>query len=207
VDLLCLDKTGTLTTNQLELSEAIPYDLVRMDRETLNAALGKFAASTSGKDRTITAILNAYPAQPHPVSEEVPFASEYKWSALRYETDPSGTAHILGAPDVLAGNISSKEEVMRQVEGWTAQGKRVLLFSSCSADASLNGADGLPHLPAELEPLGLIIFQEELRPNARQTLEHFSQLGVKIKFISGDHPATVAAQQVGVNCEGPSGLN
>jgi cation-transporting ATPase E len=138
------------------------------------------------------------------VVEEVPFASEHKWSALRYEVDPSGTAHILGAPEVLAGSIAARDEVMGQVDGLTAQGKRVLLFSSYIGAGSLNGSDGSPYLPAELEPLGLVLFQEELRPNARQTLEHFGQLGVKIKFISGDHPETVAAlaKLVGVDSAG-----
>jgi cation-transporting ATPase E len=93
---------------------------------------------------------------------------------------------------------------MQEVESQTALAHRVLLFGRGQGQFELSGGDGTPQLPKKLVPLGLVVFQEELRKDARQTLDHFSDLGVKIKIISGDHPATVAAmaRQAGLNYEG-----
>lgn len=204
VNLLCLDKTGTLTTNRLLLSDVVPLDKNRIGKEELLSALGEFAASMGTQNETLNAILNAQPEERRQVSEEIPFSSEYKWSALHYSDRNPDLVYVLGAPEVLAKSIPSKEVVSEQVAIWTAQARRVLLFAGSPGPVSLSARDGLPQLPAELEPLGLVIFQEELREDARQTLHRFTDLGVKIKVISGDHPDTVVAlaQQVGLNSNG-----
>lgn len=203
VNLLCLDKTGTLTTNMLKLWDVIPVGKNQLQHDELLVHLGEFAASSRVKDRTLSAILAAKNVQPVEVSEEVPFSSEYKWSALRYDGRRSDSTYILGAPEYLIEHIPSGQEIMREVEEFTSIGRRVLLFTRWSGSASLAGNVGHPQLPAVLEPLGLAVFEEELRPDTRQTLDHFEKLGVRIKIISGDHPETVAAlaQQVGVDCE------
>lgn len=203
VDLLCLDKTGTLTTNLLELGEVIPLDGVPILHDELLSYLADFAASSGVKDRTLSAILSVKAAQPKEVIEEVPFSSEYRWSAVRFEGGGSNSIYILGAPDVLIESIPTGQAIMEVVKEWTSQARRVLLFARSTGEAHLVGQGGQPKLPAVLEPLCLAVFQEELRTDARRTLDHFEDLGVKIKVISGDHPETVAAlaQQVGVNYE------
>lgn len=201
VDLLCLDKTGTLTTNKLKLSAVIPFDHHYMGKKALASALADFAASMGTKNRTLSAILNAQPGEPQQVSQEVPFSSEYKWSGICYAKSNSKAVFVLGAPEVLAPNLPSQKSIMEVVETYTAQARRVLLFASSPGSASFSGEDGIPQLPTRLEPLGLVVFQEDLRTDARQTLDHFNELGIKIKIISGDNPDTVAAlaRQVGLN--------
>lgn len=204
VDLLCLDKTGTLTTNQILLSDVIPLGEGILDRQALLSILGDFAASMGVENRTFSAILSEIPGIAREVSEEIPFSSEYKWSGLRYAGDGGDTTYVLGAPEILAEEIPSNAEIMQEVESQTALAHRVLLFGRGQGQFELSGGDGTPQLPKKLVPLGLVVFQEELRKDARQTLDHFSDLGVKIKIISGDHPATVAAmaRQAGLNYEG-----
>jgi cation-transporting ATPase E len=186
------------------LSDVIPLNNAGLGREEILASLGEFAASMGTKDRTLSAILSEVPGEPRQVSEEVPFSSEYKWSALRYTGNEQNLTYVLGAPDVLSAYVPSSAELMREVKDWTVLARRVLLYARYQGTISLSGEDGTPQLPDELEPFGLVVFQEELRADARQTLDHFSDLGVKIKIISGDHPETVAALalQVGMEFEG-----
>lgn len=193
VNLLCLDKTGTLTSNRLLLSDVIPLDSTYRVQEALLSALGEFAASMGTEDGVLSAILNAKPEEPRQVDEKVPFSAEHKWSAVRYKESRSDPVYVLGAPEVLSASVLSRAAIAKEVGNLTAQARRVLLFA-CSADsAALSRGDGTPQLPARLKPLGLVVFEEELRADARQTLDHFSDLGVKIKIISGDHPNTVIA--------------
>lgn len=203
VNLLCLDKTGTLTTNRLHLSDVIPLGNPQMEREALLSALGDFAVSMESQDATLSAILSAQPGDVRQVSVSVPFSSEYKWSALRYLHSGEPSTYVLGAPEVLIGNLSKGERVAQMVETLTAQALRVLLFARSPDAGSLFLEDGMPILPPALHPLGLVVLQEELRADARQTLDKFAGLGIKIKIISGDHPRTVAAlaKQAGLDCE------
>ena len=200
-NLLCLDKTGTLTTNRLLFCDVVPLDDHHLSREKLLASLGEFAASMGTPDTILSTILSQKPEAPRRVIEEIPFSAEYKWSALRYTQPDQNAVYVLGAPEVLTANIQFKEAITGQVKSWTDQAMRVLLFASSPELASLYKGDGTPQLPNRLDPLGLVIFEEELRVDARQTLDHFAELGVKIKIISGDHPNTVAAlaKKVGLN--------
>lgn len=193
VDLLCLDKTGTLTTGRLQLSEVIPIADPIMPRHTLLSILGEFAASMGAEDGVLSALLIEKPAEPRPVIERVPFSADYRWSALRFAESEAEVAYVLGAPEVLSANLPANDELSRKVKGMMAQARRVLLFASSPGSTAISEPDGRPQLPANLEPLGLLVFQEEVRPEARQTLDHFRELGVKIKIVSGDSPDTVSA--------------
>ena len=204
VNLLCLDKTGTLTTNRILLGDVIPLDGDRFDKQALLAALGEFAASMGDEDLTLSAILDGIPGEAQEVGEKIPFSSEHKWSALRFAGDGRNINYVLGAPEILAESIASNDEILQQVEIQAGLAQRVLLFTRSHGSDELSGKDDIPRLPTELEPLGLVVFQEQLRADARQTLDHFRDLGVEIKIISGDHPKTVAAlaQQAGMNIRG-----
>lgn len=95
VDILCLDKTGTLTANALELHSW--YALTDTEEKT-KAALATFTASVSAPNRTIVALTEAFDGRPQPLRLEIPFSSAYKWSAAAWH---DSEAFILGAPDVL----------------------------------------------------------------------------------------------------------
>jgi cation-transporting ATPase E len=194
VDTLCLDKTGTLTTGRLSLRHLQPIDI---SEAHLRQLLGEFVASAQSGNRTTAAIGAACPASPRDASEEVPFVSARRWSALHLLD--SGT-FVLGAPEVVAPFAFEDE-----VRDWANQGLRVLTFASAPDALSLYTPDGQARLPERLQPLGLIALEDELRPGARETLREFAVAGVKLKLISGDHPAAAyaIARQVGLASEQP----
>ncbi len=222
VDVLCTDKTGTLTTNVIRLDELEPLAAPRDELERLLAA---YAASTGGGNRTTEAIAAGLPDAALPVADEALFSSKRKWSgivfadgALQYET------LVLGAPEVVVpalrpGTVGGPDDPLttRQAE-WTAGGLRVLLLAGLMAPVSFGGGDGAPHdglradtgggatgpeLPRDLVPLGLVSLRDELRPNVQETLRAFEQAGIAVKVISGDNPQTVTslARQAGLSGE------
>ncbi len=213
VNLLCLDKTGTLTANQIELVEITPLAGAGDGGEAeLRHLLGNYAASALGGNQTTAAILQACGGQAVPAKHQVPFSSERQWSALAFD-DPGmpGGAYVLGAPEVLRPKLTPALALDGQAEEWARQGRRVLLFARhCGGLAPLADQDP-PPLPDGLEPLALLGFRDQLRPNAQETLRHFTELGIEPKLISGDNPQTVVAlaSQVGLaaNLEAVSGLD
>lgn len=191
VDVLCMDKTGTLTTNRITLHEVKPIGIPEAD---LKQKLGDFVASASSNTKTSEAILTAFGGRPTPASAEVPFSSAHKWSALAFENDGLEGVYVLGAPEVMQNHINGHVQLKPQIEQWAAQGLRVLLFAYRPEAALLNPiADKPPELPGELLPLGLVSFSDELRPGVQQTLRGFTDAGIQLKIISGDSPTTVEA--------------
>ena len=202
VDVLCLDKTGTLTANRFVLEAIQP---IGIGEGELRQFLGMYAASTSGGNRTIAALQEACPGKATSVREEVPFSSEWKWSALTIDSPPGAVTYLLGAPEILQAVTGLPPGVGDQIESWSTQGLRVLLFA-CAPDASrLRDARNRPLLPETLSARGIVCFRDELRPQARETLARFAAAGVQTKLISGDNPLTVAAlaAQVGLSSELP----
>jgi cation-transporting ATPase E len=151
IDVLCLDKAGTLTTNDLTLHTLAPLG---SDEATVRAHLGDYAASTSAGNHTMAAILAACDGQPRRVREEVPFSSARKWSALALDSNGVRGVYVLGAPEVLAPVVPAAP-LDRQAAGWTARGLRVLLFAFRSDDVPLYGAGGERRLPDSLTLLAL----------------------------------------------------
>jgi cation-transporting ATPase E len=191
VDVLCLDKTGTLTTNRIQFRTVFP---LAIDEAELRRLLGEFAASCSVGNRTSEAPVAALGGQPRRVLEEVPFSSARKWSALLVD-DPSSLrgTYVLGAPEMLAPSTRPSDELTAQANEWMASGLRVLLFAYRPDAATLHDSRGEPRLPDGLHPLGLVSLSDELRPEARQTLAGFAEAGIRLKIISGDSPSTVLA--------------
>lgn len=192
VDVLCLDKTGTLTANRFQFQGIHPLGIPEAD---LRQRLGDFCASQSAGNRTSEAIAAACPGQKLPVSAEVPFSSERKWSALSFNPAGATGQYFLGALEMLApalqpeaGNLESLADV------WTRQGLRVLLFAFLpQAEQFTLDPNEKAHLPQGLIPLGLVRLSDVLRPEAGETLAEFAKAGVQLKIISGDNPQTVAA--------------
>ncbi|MDR7275763.1 HAD-IC family P-type ATPase [Catenuloplanes atrovinosus] len=179
VDVVCTDKTGTLTTGKLSLDEVVP--LGGHDRESAAAALGGFARAVGTPNLTSAALAAALPGEAWTVRDEVPFSSSLRWSGLR--TD-DGT-WVLGAPDALL------PEVPEEVSARTGEGLRVLVFARAIGDG-LRDADGRPALPA-LEPVALVALADELRADVVPTVARFRADGVRLMVLSGDDPRTVAA--------------
>jgi len=200
VDVLCMDKTGTLTTNALRLERAHPLGI---EESELRRLLGDYVASGSVGNTTSAAIGAAYPGQARHVREELSFSSAYKWSGLVMDDEFMRGTYIMGAVEILAPALRAGSDLQAMVEQESAQGLRVLLFTSVPELVSLRNADDQPTLPHGLIPLGLISLSDELRPQARETLRQLSETGVRFKVISGDNPQTVAAlvKQAGLSSD------
>ncbi len=189
IDVLCVDKTGTLTTNQLKLDQVIALD---MPEAELRQTMGNFAASGAVMNRTAETLAEAFGGAKQAVSAEVPFDSSRKWSALAM----GERVYVLGAPEIILQSVSDGDAAASKAKELSQQGLRVLLF------AGANGATiepEKPALPANLDALGLVTLRDELRAEAAETVAEFREAGIKLKIISGDNPETVAslARQAG----------
>jgi cation-transporting ATPase E len=202
VDVLCLDKTGTLTTNRLRLEKVQPIGLEEAD---VTKKLGAFAASASFSNRTNEAILETFPSERCEPSEEVTFDSSRKWSAVVCQGEPLPGLYVLGAPEVLASNLAGGTQLGDDVAAWTEEGLRVLLFCN-RPDLKQVGFDELkPELPSGLIPIAFVVLSDELRADAKETVQKFAEGGIKLKILSGDNPDTVQAlaEQAGFHPDTP----
>ncbi|MEM8618094.1 MAG: HAD-IC family P-type ATPase [Actinomycetota bacterium] len=180
VTLLATDKTGTLTTGAVRLDHTIPLD----PDAPIDDALGALAAADEHPDATIAAIAAAYPTDPGwTIEERVPFASRYKFSAIGTPHAPA-VAWYLGAPEVL---LPADDPSLHDAQAAAERGMRVL----AAARADELAEPGV--LPAGLRPIALVVCADEIRPDARDTVEYFTAERVAVKVISGDNPRTVAA--------------
>jgi cation-transporting P-type ATPase E len=183
VDVVCTDKTGTLTTGRLTLKEIEP--LGKHDAAT---ALGSFARTATTPNLTTVALAASLPGEPWEVRDEVPFASSLRWSGVV----TADRAWVLGAPDALAPHLQGTD-LSDAVAGRAAMGLRVLVLArAADPDADLRDAAGRPALPA-LEPVGIVALADELRPDVAESVRRFAAEGVALKVLSGDDPRTVAA--------------
>src|SRR5688572_22147970 len=134
VDVLCTDKTGTLTANRLGLREVVP---ITTDEASLRSQLATMVASATERNKTAEAIATALPAEPSKVKRDVAFSSARKWSAVTLE---DGTSYVLGAPQLVApavapAHLAAWLTAEATVSSRAAEGLRVLLFAS-STDAN-----------------------------------------------------------------------
>ena len=153
--------------------------------------------SAVASNATSAAIAAGTPGERRAPTDEVPFASVRKWSALAFDLPERHGVYVLGAVELLApflppDALATDGAILRQVREWSAQGLRVLLFGHNARATTLHDAQGAPQLPP-LIPLALVSLGDELRPEVEGTIAAFAQLGVRLKVISGDNPETVAA--------------
>jgi cation-transporting P-type ATPase E len=176
VEVICIDKTGTLTEPGLRVISVEPA--AGIESERLVHELGRFAASASSRNGTLEAISAAHPGDAEQPREEVPFLARRRWSGLRL----GDTSFVLGAPELFP--LGELEGRVRHEAG---AGRRVVAFGTTTQ--RLDGREEMP--PAA--PLGVVVLAEELRDETRSTVAFFRDEGVEIKVLSGDAPETVAA--------------
>jgi P-type E1-E2 ATPase len=196
LDIVCLDKTGTLTDGTLAVEEILPVS--GADEREVHALLGKFSASLGSRNPTADALHGQLGGAPEPVSLEVPFSSRWKWSGIAFG---NGDELVLGAPEVIV-HPGSDPALAHDVGARQDRRLRVLLFARASGLAEPEG-DEEPRLPS-LTPLALIALSERMRPDAAATVAYLHRTGVHVKIISGDGPATVAAvaRAAGIETDG-----
>jgi cation-transporting ATPase E len=185
VDVVCADKTGTLTENGMTFGELRPVE--GMAAERVRLALGQVAAADPRPNASMQAIAAAVPAPSElwPVLAKAPFTSAKKWSGATFIGPDGGPANwVIGAPDVLAQPGS---EVARQAENLAAGGLRVLLVGT--AERPVDD----PEAPGAVTGAALVVLNQRIRPDAADTLAYFADQGVQLKVISGDNAAAVGA--------------
>lgn len=214
VDVLCMDKTGTLTEGGLRF-EAV-HQLTAVPAPGWQQALGWFASEPEA-NATARSLGAAFEDDGGFESASyVPFSSARKWSGVTFDVgNAAGPTWILGAPDMLLAPAGLPPEapaprpaddggVVQQAAELAASGLRTLLLAR---------ADGLPAagatgaIPSGLRPVALLTFREQPRTDAAATLEYFRAEGVQVKIISGDDPQTVAAIARRVGLDAASGFD
>jgi cation-transporting P-type ATPase E len=200
VDVLCTDKTGTLTTNVIRLHELEPLEATRPELESL---LATYAASTAVPNRTVEALAAGLPGTRLAVSDQAPFSSGRKWSGLAFADGelPFATL-VLGAPEVIAPHLTADPGIAARTAAWSDAGLRVLLLAGVRSTVRFSASGGAPTLPLGLAPLGLVSLADELRPRVAETLREFAAAGIEVKVISGDDPRTVRALATQAGLEG-----
>jgi len=193
VDILCTDKTGTLTEGRLTVDGVEPVG----GEARAGEALAALAAADPSPNATMLAIGSAFGASARtwPLIAAIPFSSTRKWSGASF--DGFG-AWVLGAPDVLLDeprNDPRDVEAVRARAGeLAAEGRRVLLLSRAPGQFTKEG------LPRDLEPAALVVLRDRVRSDAPEILRYFAQRGVAVKLITGDHMRTAmaTAEQAGL---------
>ncbi len=204
VDVVCTDKTGTLTTGRLQLHTVHPLTEA-LEADQLSTLLGTMAHSAGSANLTTAALRDALPARQVPLRAEVPFAAVRRWSAVALAGDDP-VVLVLGAVSALTPAVTLADSTLAgAVDSYAAQGLRVLMLArAIDPAAALVDPAGDPQLPP-VTPLALVALRDELRPRVRETIADLQGAGVELKVISGDDPQTVAAlaAQLGLTDERP----
>lgn len=189
VNVLCCDKTGTITTGKLEVTGLIPVGDHTESRmvTVMNELAFAFDDNNSTQDALMTRFEHT---QQWTVQEQIPFSSERKYRAVSFTGQGS---YVLGAPEFL---IKENPDVIALADSYAEEGYRVLLLAECACihpeEGTLDGVTGI----------GLILITDQIRDTARATFAYFREHNVAIKVISGDNPVTVSNIAVNAGLSG-----
>ena len=182
VDMLCVDKTGTITENTMTVKDLIPTE--EYDPQTmppLEQLIGDFAGAMSNDNITMNAMKEYFKEGTGAAPVKVtPFSSSVKYSGVTFEK----AAYVLGAPEfVLREDFNRYQE---KIQGYTGRGYRVLVFGIYGGEITGEA------LTEKVTPLGYVLLANPIRKEAPDTFAYFAEQGVEIKVISGDNPLTVS---------------
>ncbi len=192
VDVLCVDKTGTITEPHMEVGEVVYLDPEKYAETEVTETLNAFYKVMEADNDTGRAMQKKFHGTSvwH-ASQTIPFTSAAKWSAAVF---PGHGSFVVGAPEFIMGQRYA--DLKEQVDPWSAKGYRVLLLAEY--DGVPDQGRGLD--PRRVSPMALAMLANRVRPAAPKTFRYFAEQGVAVKVISGDNPVTVAevARQAGI---------
>jgi cation-transporting ATPase E len=184
VDVVCLDKTGTLTEGGMDVTELRTLD--GSGEEYVRKVLGALGESDPHPNASLQAIIDAYPdAEEWRCTEALPFSSARKYSGAAFsEGNGETSAWLLGAPDVL---LKAGDPTLDEIDHLNEQGLRVLLLARTTRELDD------PGVAEEARPSALVVLEQRLRADAADTLAYFADQNVAAKVISGDNAVSVGA--------------
>ncbi|MEU5166107.1 MULTISPECIES: HAD-IC family P-type ATPase [Streptomyces] len=184
VDIVCLDKTGTLTEGGMDVTEVRPLN--GSDEDYVRRVLGALGASDPRPNASLQAIIDACPdGEGWGVTQAMPFSSARKYSGAAFaEGNGEASVWLLGAPDVL---LPADDPALTETVHLNEQGLRVLLL------ARVHGELDAPDAASGALPTALVVLEQRLRPDAGETLAYFDDQNVAAKVISGDNAVSVGA--------------
>ena len=178
-DVLCLDKTGTITTGSMELDDIIAID---RSREEIEKSLSRFLGVFDEKSGTLDAMRKKITPSDEKARATLPFSSRRKKSAATFF---DGTTLILGAPEFVLGDLYTPQ-LRSRVDEIASEGKRVVVLAEGRGLVTEND------VPPVTAICGLCVLSDQIRPGVDQTLRYFREQDVNIRIISGDNPLTVS---------------
>ncbi len=179
VDVVCTDKTGTLTESGMRVRDV---EELAAPSETVAEILAALAAADARPNASMQAIAETYDRPPDWIATaSAPFTSSTKWSGVSYRGHGNW---VIGAPDVLLDPASAAAQ---RAERIGSQGLRVLLLGAAEDAVDHPGA------PGRVRAVALVVLEQKVRPDARATLEYFAAQGVSVKVLSGDNAVSVGA--------------
>ena len=181
VDVLCVDKTGTITEPTMEVENLVP--LTELPPEKLQDMLTAMYGAAEPDNATAKAMAELFSGETSlRCTKRIPFSPETKWSGCTFD---SGQSLVVGAPEYILGSRFGERK--EEISAWTDQGYRVLLAAEYASPLAFGKLQ-----EEALTPLALILLNSPLRPGAKETFSYFAQQGVSIRVISGDSPATAS---------------
>ncbi len=190
VNVLCVDKTGTITENTMEVQDVIPTkEYEEGELRPLSELLGDFTAAQSSDNITMEAMKRYFKiVSGKKAVAKTGFSSASKYSSVTFEE----ASYVLGAPEfVLKEQYENYEEA---ISAHASKGARVLVFGTAKEEP-----DGKP-LKEAVTPLAYVLLANPIRQEAKETFTYFAEQGVEVKVISGDNPLTVSevAKEAGI---------
>lgn len=191
VDVLCVDKTGTITEPTMEVTDVYPLNSERFSYDDIEKILAAFYHGEEPDNETARAMGQQFAGETTwRAVKRMAFSSSTKWSGADFGENGR---YVVGAPEFIMGD--RYDSIRSEAEPWSERGCRVLLLAAYDT-----AFDDGPLQSAHVAPIALVFLSNLLRPDAQETFRYFASQGVSVRVISGDNPITVAqiAARVGI---------
>ena len=192
INVLCVDKTGTITNGEMDVKNVIPVGGIKYSQEDISQIVSNLLKATKDNNLTAKSLQKYFNYElTKGVVTALPFNSDNKYSAATFQGNET---YILGALQFM--NILDKQPLAKRAEEYTSRGLRVLVLGKGTKPITGETVEGI------IEPIALIVLQDHIRDEAIKTFAWFKENGVAIKVISGDDPQTVSHIALEAGIEG-----